>query len=122
MTSPVIQPDSSDARKTANGSISATRPSRPSRVFSARTVPAPPSKLAAVVGDRLSDAFGAFPVRGIVHGHTRPCGSQGGCNPSADAFGGARHDCDFLRQSTHSSAFFLIRLPVPRTSIAVNCV
>src|SRR6267142_503097 len=47
MTSPVIQADSSDARNTASGAISATRPSRPSGVFSARTVPAPPSKVPA---------------------------------------------------------------------------
>src|SRR5882762_7263635 len=47
MTSPVIQADSSDARNTASGAISATRPSRPSGVFSARTAPAPPSKVPA---------------------------------------------------------------------------
>ena len=47
MTSPVIQADSSDARNTASGAISVTRPSRPSGVFSARTAPAPPSKVPA---------------------------------------------------------------------------
>src|SRR5207245_10087762 len=47
MTSPVIQADSSDARNTASGAISVTRPSRPSGVFPARTAPAPPSKVPA---------------------------------------------------------------------------
>src|SRR6266436_1909481 len=47
ITSPVIQADSSDARNTASGAISATRPSRPSGVFPARTAPAPPSKVPA---------------------------------------------------------------------------
>jgi hypothetical protein len=47
MTSPVIQADSSEARNTASGAISVTRPSRPRGVFSARTVPAPPSKVPA---------------------------------------------------------------------------
>ena len=41
MTSPVIQADSSDARNTASGAISLTRPSRPSGVLSARTAAAP---------------------------------------------------------------------------------
>src|SRR5216684_1476391 len=47
MTSPVIQADSSDARNTASGAISVTRPSRSSGVFPARTAPAPPSKVLA---------------------------------------------------------------------------
>src|SRR5882672_6780215 len=47
ITSPVIQPDSSDARNTASGAMSVTRPSRPSGVFPARTAPAPPSKVPA---------------------------------------------------------------------------
>src|SRR5580700_9801827 len=47
ITSPVIQADSSDARNTASGAISVTRPSRPSGVFPARTAPAPPSKVPA---------------------------------------------------------------------------
>jgi hypothetical protein len=47
MTSPVIQADSSDARNTASGAISVTRPSRPSGVLPARTAPAPPSKVPA---------------------------------------------------------------------------
>src|SRR2546426_2922878 len=53
MTSPVIQADSSDARNTASGAISVTRPSRPSDVFPARTAPAPPLK-----GPRGYIAFG----------------------------------------------------------------
>src|SRR5713101_5189286 len=48
MTSPGIQADSSDARNTASGAISLTRPSRPSGVFAARTAPAPPAKVPAV--------------------------------------------------------------------------
>jgi hypothetical protein len=47
MTSPVIQADSSDARNTASGAISVTRPSRPNGVFSAKAAPAPPSKVPA---------------------------------------------------------------------------
>src|SRR5712672_1806076 len=34
------------------------------------------------------------------------------CNSSAYAFGGARHDRHFIRQSAHNSPLSLIRLPV----------
>ncbi len=54
MTSPVIQADSSDARNTASGAISVTRPSRPSGVFPARTAPAPSSKVPAVIFPSVS--------------------------------------------------------------------
>jgi AraC-like DNA-binding protein len=47
MTSPVIQADSSEARDTASGAISVTRPSRPSGGVPARTAPAPLSKVPA---------------------------------------------------------------------------
>jgi hypothetical protein len=58
-------------------------------------------RLAPVVGDRLSDAFGAFPVGGIVHDYARARSSQGRCNPAAYAFGRARHYCHFIRQVAH---------------------
>jgi hypothetical protein len=38
----------------------------------------------------LGEPLGALPVGGIVHGHARARSSQGRCNPSAYAFGGAR--------------------------------
>src|ERR1700733_50568 len=54
MTSPVIQPDSSDARNTASGAISSTRPSRPSGVLLASAAPAPPSKVPAAMFPSVS--------------------------------------------------------------------
>src|SRR6266436_7901463 len=67
-----------------------------------------------VVGDRLSDAFGALPVGGIVHGHARARSSQGRCNPSAYAFGRARHYRHFIRQSAHKFIILFGRAQTPR--------
>ena len=55
-------------------------------------------------------AFGAFAVGGMVHGYACAFRSQGRHNPSADAFGGARHYRRFVRQSAHSSPVSSIRL------------
>ncbi len=53
MTSPVIQADSSDARNTASGAISVTRPSLPSGVFLSQNGAGPTLK-----GSRGYIAFG----------------------------------------------------------------
>src|SRR5437016_8737603 len=68
MISPVIQADSSDARNTATGAISVTRPSRPSGVFSARTAPAPPSKVPAAILPSVSVWPGAIALTRILRG------------------------------------------------------
>src|SRR2546427_9663126 len=68
MTSPVIQADSSDARNTASGAISATRPSRPSGVFPARAAPAPPSKVPAATLPSVSVWPGAMALTRILRG------------------------------------------------------
>ena len=60
-------------------------------------------RIASAVRDRLSNPFGASPVGGIVHGHLRARSCQGGRNPTAYAFGCARHDCHFIGQSAHNS-------------------
>src|SRR5437588_221580 len=54
--------------------------------------------LPPLVPNRL---IGACTVGGIVHGHARARSSQGRCNPTAYAFGCARHYCHFIRQSAH---------------------
>src|SRR5580704_4181388 len=59
------------------------------------------------IGDCPSDAFGAFPVGGIIHGHAGALASEGCRNPSTYAFGCARHDCHFIGQSAHNSSLFL---------------
>src|SRR3989449_8417569 len=82
-------------------------------VTGVQTCALPIYRLAPAVDDRLSESLGALPVGGIVQGHARARSSQGRCNPSAYAFGGACHYCHFLRQSTHNSPLFLIRLPAP---------
>ena len=65
MTSPVIQADSSDARNTASGAISLTRPSRPSGVFPART--APVASLRPDELRHLSQAYGRIEEMAGLH-------------------------------------------------------
>src|SRR4029077_10408482 len=68
MTSPVIQPESSDARNTASGAISVTRPRRPSGVLFASTAPAPLSKVPAAIFASVSVIPGAMALTRILRG------------------------------------------------------
>src|ERR1700730_8905458 len=68
MISPVIQAAPSDARTTATGAMSVTRPSRPSGVFSASAAPAAPSKIPAVAVPSVSVWPGEIALTRIFRG------------------------------------------------------
>src|SRR3984893_13058084 len=68
IVSPVIQADSSDARNTASGAMSVTRPSRPSGVFAASVAPAAPSTIPAVAVPSVSVWPGEIALTRIFRG------------------------------------------------------